>query len=144
MPPSNYEGLKQKLNESKFVEAKPYKRGTKVFLTFSPHTPKSKEPGFYVVYDCKKFCKAFYIGEAGDLRARLTTLFRCNSHKTPHPCHTGYKRAFGEMPTYNNFCKRFKVKFISTFGMLGRLELEEKLKDEKGTNKKQFYENYAK
>jgi GIY-YIG catalytic domain len=117
------------------------KWGTKVRIEFTPAIPEG--PGVYRVI-LKNSNKTFYCGEASRVSQRLKFLFRCNPGKNPHPCHKNYSTAFGMGVEPWTFCKKFKVEIISTIGAMGRLEIEEQLKNQYGTNKKSFYKAWIK
>ena len=87
--------------------------------------------------------KVFYVGEGRNLSVRLTRLFRCYPCKTSHPCHDAYKRAYGSFPTPQQFCSDFEVHVQETIGMRGRLEIEEELQEEHGSNNADFYRNWG-
>ena len=104
------------------------------------------EPGVYVVYDCGqdgvKTPVPFYVGETRNLLQRLKFLFRCNSFQNPHPCQISFATVAGKKITQikcKDFCKRCRVRFISTKKSVGRLEIEEALQDKYGTNCDAFY-----
>jgi len=86
--------------------------------------------------------KVFYVGEGRNLSVRLTKLFRC-CPINPHPCHDAYKRAYGSFPTPQQFCSDFEVHVQETIGMRGRLEIEEELQEEHGSNNADFYRNWG-
>lgn len=99
-------------------------------------------PGVYsVVFKATK--KVFYVGEGSNLSVRLKMLFRCYPCKNPHPCHDAYKRAYGSFPTPQQFCADFEVHVLETIGMRGRLEIEEELQEEHGSNNADFYRNWG-
>lgn len=127
------------------VKAQPKERGSKISIKFSPNDPP-EDAGVYVVYDCaKKTPKPFYVGEARNLLKRLKLLFRCNSPKNPHPCQSNYTKVIKEKINKlvcEDFCSRFKVKFLSTKNLIGRIEIEEKLQKKYKTNCDEFYKNY--
>lgn len=95
----------------------------------------------YVVY-LKVQGIAFYVGEAGNLLQRLTYLFRCHRNENPHPCHLRYRDVWDELPECETFCEMFGVCWHSTKGAFGRLEAEEGLQTQFGTNVKAFYMNF--
>lgn len=109
-------------------------------VVFSP--PVQRSPGVYsVVFKANK--KVFYVGEGGNLSVRLKRLFRCYPGKNPHPCHDAYKRAYGTFPSPQQFCSEFEVHVQETIGMRGRLEIEEELQEEHGSNNADFYRNWG-
>jgi hypothetical protein len=130
-----------------FVVVKPHKRGKKTSLKFS--IPPLNSAGVYVVYDCgrngKKPPVPFYVGETRNLSHRLKMLFRCKSSKNPHPCQINFatitRKKIAEIEC-EDFCNRCKARFISTSGLLGRIEIEEALQKEYGTNCDAFYKRY--
>jgi hypothetical protein len=114
--------------------------GKGLSVVFTP--PVQSCPGVYsVVFKANK--KVFYVGEGSNLSVRLTKLFRCYPCKTPHPCHDAYKRAYGSFPTPQQFCSDFEVHVQETIGMRGRLEIEEELQEEHGSNNADFYRNWG-
>jgi hypothetical protein len=100
-----------------------------------------KSPGVYRVFS-KTDKRTFYCGETGNLFKRLTFLFRCNSGTNPHPCHTAYESAYGRPIEAAKFCEEFSVAIINTEGLIGRLEIEDKLKFQYKSNNKNFYEKW--
>jgi hypothetical protein len=130
-----------------FVFVKPHESGKGISLEFSILPPD--EAGVYIVYDCgrngKKPPAPFYVGETRNLSQRLTMLFRCNSSQNPHPCQINFatitRKKIAEI-RYEDFCNRCKVRFVSTSGLLGRIEIEEALQKEYGTNCDAFYKRY--
>jgi hypothetical protein len=116
-----------------------HKRGSKVGIEFTPAIPLG--PGVYRVIS-KKTNKTFYCGEASNLPQRLKFLFRCNPGKNPHPCHKNYFSAYTVQVDPKTFCEKFSVVIVSTIGAMGRLEIEEQLKKQHGTNLKSFYESW--
>lgn len=99
------------------------------------------EPGVYVVFQIDSE-RPFYVGETGNLFQRLTMLFRCRRSDNPHPCHTRHEQVYEEMPDCDTFCAIYSVKWLSTKGRFGRLEMEDALQTAFGTNTKAFYLNY--
>jgi hypothetical protein len=137
----------QHFNTCELVRATPSTTGRKTSIIFSLHPPK--HAGVYVVYDCgvggNKPHTPFYVGEARNLLQRLTMLFRCNSAKNPHPCQINYaivtQKKISEIRC-EDFCQRCRVKFISTDLLFGRIEIEEVLQREFGTNCDTFYKRF--
>lgn len=120
------------------AEIKPSGKGLSVIFTPSVECT----PGVYsVVFKATK--KVFYVGEGSNLSVRLKMLFRCYPCKNPHPCHDAYKRAYGSFPTPQQFCADFEVHVLETIGMRGRLEIEEELQEEHGSNNADFYRNWG-
>jgi hypothetical protein len=139
----------KELENSELVSATPKKTKKQIRLVFSPKKPP-QEAGVYVVYHCGKsgneFPKSFYVGEARDLRQRLTMLFRCNSSQNPHPCQLNFAAVVDEKITdieCVDFCEQCKVRFLSTENLVGRIEIEEKLQEKYGTNCDAFYKRFA-
>ncbi|HEX3856338.1 MAG TPA: hypothetical protein VHY30_03455 [Verrucomicrobiae bacterium] len=132
---------------SKLVSVKPQESSKGISLEFT--IPPSDEAGIYVVHYCgrngKKSPAPFYVGEARNLLRRLTMLFRCNSHSNPHPCQMSFaiisRKKISEIEC-KDFCKCCKVKFVSTHGLLGRIEIEEALQNRYGTNCDVFYKRF--
>ena len=108
-------------------------------VVFCP--PVQRSPGVYSVVS-KANKKVFYVGEGRNLSVRLTKLFRCYPIN-PHPCHEAYERAYGSFPTPHQFCADFEVHVQETIGMRGRLEIEEELQDQHGSNNADFYRNWG-
>lgn len=127
------------LNEAPLVTATLEARGGGLGVRFSQDPPV--EPGVYVVY-LKAGGAAFYVGEAGNLRQRLTYLFRCYRNENPHPCHLRHQDVWEELPDVETFCGLYAVRWVSTQGSFGRLEAEEVLQAQFGTNRKAFYLNF--
>jgi hypothetical protein len=121
------------------VTCAPKVQGDKITLQFSQTPPE--EPGVYVIYR-KEPHQAFYVGEAGNLLQRLTYLFRCYRNGNPHPCHLRHQEVCEELPDCDTFCHMYGVRWHSTKGAFGRLEVEEALKVQFGTNVKAFYLNF--
>ena len=113
--------------------------GGRVSLSFSTEPPAG--PGVYVVYQFTPE-KAFYIGEAGNLLQRLKNPFRCHRNANPPPCHRRHEEVYEVMPEVLDFCARYGVRWLSTAGQVGRLEVEEVLQKTFGTNRKEFYLNF--
>ena len=101
--------------------------GTQITFKFSQEPPE--ESGVYVVYllDGKI---PFYVGESGNLRQRLTFLFRCHRSENPHPCHRRHRDVWEVLPDCETFCEMYGVRWYSTAGAFGRLEAEEMLQVE--------------
>lgn len=119
------------------AEAKTTNRGVSIVF----NKPINPSPGVYsVVHKANK--KVFYVGEGSNLSLRLTKLFRCYPIN-PHPCHEAYERAYGSFPTPQQFCADFEVHVQETIGMRGRLEIEEELQDQHGSNNADFYRNWG-
>jgi len=135
----NINTLTSKLGTASLVTCSPKLRGSRISLKFATEPPS--EPGVYVVYQ-KNPEKPFYVGEARDLFQRLTYLFRCHRNENPHPCHKRHKQVSGVMPDVDQFCNTYGVRWITTTGLVGRLEIEEKLQSDFGTNTKEYYRNY--
>lgn len=129
------------------IIASPKPRGNQTSIEFtsdsSPQTPFliPEQPGVYRV-NSRTNGRTFYVGETRNLKQRLKFLFRCNSPKNPHPCHTFYTRAFGVAPDCKTFCEEFVVAFINTSGMTGRIEIEEQLQGEHRCNNASFYNSW--
>lgn len=113
------------------------KRGFR--LNFSQEPPE--EPGVYLVYQ-RNPERPFYVGEAGDLSARLKYLFRCYRNNNPHPCHINHHLVYEEWPEVDTFCELYGVRWITTNGLYGRIEIEDEIKRIVGTNCKTFYQDY--
>jgi hypothetical protein len=122
------------------VTCRPQLRVSRVGLEFSLSPPE--EPGVYVVY-VKSGDLPFYVGEAGNLNQRLKYLFRCHRNDNPHPCHRRHKEVWEELPDCEDFCENYSVRCLTTTGALGRLEIEETLQAQFGTNRKIFYLNFS-
>ena len=137
--PMSLQEVQQSLQSRTLVTCVPQVQGDKITLQFSQTPPE--EPGVYVVY-CKVPHHAFYVGEAGNLLQRLTYLFRCYRNGSPHPCHVRHQDVREELPDCDTFCKVYGVRWHSTKGAFGRLEAEEGLKAQFGTNIKAFYINF--
>jgi hypothetical protein len=133
-----FQDVQETLLTFELITCTPQMQGTRIGLRFSQMPPE--EPGVYVIY-LKDRGTAFYVGEAGNLRQRLTYLFRCNSDKNPHPCHLRNRDVWDDLPEFDIFCEMFGVRWHSTQGAFGRLEAEEALKRQFGTNVKAFYLN---
>ena len=137
------------LEKSELISATPEKTNKQTRLIFSKQPPK-KESGVYVIYHCgENGCqnpKPFYVGETKDLQQRLRMLFRCNSSKNPHPCQISFAAVLGKKITQiecDDFCKQCKVRFLSTKNLIGRIEIEDKLQKEYGTNCDSFYKRFT-
>jgi hypothetical protein len=134
-----------KLKGESLVTCKPDFNGNGIVLTFldpaALEVEPPRKPGVYVVYQLNPE-KPFYIGEAGDLHQRLKYLFRCHRNDNPHPCHKRHEHVYEEMPEVHDFCNRYGVRYFTTEGQWGRLEMEEALQQAFGTNRKEFYMNY--
>lgn len=132
--------VQQTLSSMALVNCMPNTRGEKTAIEFSETPPV--EPGVYVIY-LKYPYQAFYVGEAGNLRQRLTYLFRCYRNENPHPCHLRHQEVWAELPECDQFCRMYGVRWCSTKGAFGRLEAEEGLQSQHGTNLKAFYMNFG-
>jgi hypothetical protein len=133
-----FQDIQETLRTVELITCTPQIQGSRIGLRFSQTPPQ--EPGVYVVY-LKLQGIAFYVGEAGNLLQRLTYLFRCHRNENPHPCHLRYRNVWDELPECETFCEMFGVRWHSTQGAFGRLEAEEALKRQFGTNVKAFYMN---
>jgi hypothetical protein len=119
------------------AEAKTTNRGVSIVF----NKPIKPSPGVYsVIFKANK--KVFYVGEGSNLSVRLTKLFRCYPIN-PHPCHEAYERAYGSFPTPQQFCADFEAHVQETIGMRGRLEIEEELQEEHGSNNADFYRSWG-
>jgi hypothetical protein len=125
--------------QSNIVTCTPKMKGVRIHLKFS--SPPPDEPGVYVVY-LKSNGLPFYVGEAKNLLQRLTYLFRCHRNDNPHPCHRRHEEVWEELPDCEDFCDTYAVRWMSTQGMIGRLEVEENLITHFRTNTKEFYLNF--
>ena len=134
-----FQDVQQRLHSMALVTCAPKAVGAKITLQFSQTPPE--EPGVYVVYR-KEPLQAFYVGEAGNLRQRLNYLFRCYRNGNPHPCHVRHQEVWEELPDCDTFCNLYGVRWHSTKGAFGRLEAEEALQVQFGTNVKAFYMNF--
>lgn len=134
-----FQDVQQSLHSMTLVTCAPKAAGAKITLQFSQTPPE--EPGVYVVYR-KEPHHAFYVGEAGNLLQRLTYLFRCYRNGNPHPCHVRHQDVWEELPDCDTFCELYGVRWHSTKGAFGRLEAEEGLQTQFGTNVKAFYMNF--
>jgi hypothetical protein len=132
--------LQHTLTSMALVTCMPKVQGSKITLEFTQTPPE--DPGVYVVY-LKQGNIPFYVGEAGNLRQRLTYLFRCYRTENPHPCHLRHKDVWEELPDCDQFCDTYGVRWCSTKGAFGRLEAEEALQSQFGTNAKAFYLNFV-
>lgn len=107
--------------------------------------PKGAEipssPGVYFIVLKDDPDRVFYVGEARDIARRVKFTFRC-PEKDPSPCCKDYALAYKTPPTYEDFCKKFCVRYLETKGMRGRIEIEEELQKKHGTNKADFYINW--
>jgi len=121
-------------------QAEPKSTGRGISIVFDK--PVNSSPGVYRVVS-KANKKVFYVGEGSNLSVRLKMLFRCYPCKNPHPCHDAYKKAYGSFPTPQQFCADFEVHVLETIGMRGRLEIEEELQEEHGSNNADFYRNWG-
>jgi hypothetical protein len=137
----------QYFQKSELVSVKPQESGKGISLKFSILPPDGA--GVYIVYDCgnsgKKSPAPFYVGETRNLMQRLTMLFRCNSSKNPHPCQINFAMITRKKITEikcEDFCNRCKVRFVSTSLLFGRIEIEEALQKEYGTNCDVFYKRF--
>lgn len=101
-----------------------------------------EEPGVYRVFS-KKTHATFYVGETGNLRQRLSFLYCCRPNKNPHPCHTDYFLAYNIRPKFDKFCEEFGVAITKTNGLIGRIEIEEAKQLAAGSNKAEYYKNWA-
>ena len=133
-----FQDIQESLRTVELITCTPQIQGSRIGLRFSQTPPQ--EPGVYVVY-LKVQDIAFYVGEAGNLLQRLTYLFRCHRNENPHPCHLRYRDVWDELPECETFCEMFGVRWHSTKSAFGRLEAEEALKRQFGTNVKAFYMN---
>jgi hypothetical protein len=134
-----FQDIQESLRTVELITCSPQIQGSRIGLRFSQTPPQ--EPGVYVVY-LKVQGIAFYVGEAGNLLQRLTYLFRCHRNENPHPCHLRYRDVWDELPECETFCEMFGVRWHSTKGAFGRLEAEEGLQTQFGTNVKAFYMNF--
>lgn len=124
------------------VNCRPSFLGTGISLDFDPVTgPPPEEPGVYVIYHLKSG-QPFYVGEARNLFRRITYAFRCHRNDNPHPCHLRHQQVHGILPDVADFCATYGVRWLSTAGKIGRIEIEEELKETFGTNCKKFYKNF--
>lgn len=137
LPSPNAQAILKRF-QPKMVTCKPVVKKARIQLDFSNQPPA--EPGVYVVY-LRSNGMAFYVGEASHLLRRLTYLFRCHRNDNPHPCHRRHEEVWDELPDCEDFCAKYGVRWFSTKGMFGRLEAEEALISQLGTNKKDFYLN---
>jgi hypothetical protein len=113
-------------------------KGQKIKLVFSLMPPSA--PGVYVV--CQRRNQSpFYVGETSNLLKRLTFLFRCNSPKNLHPCHTRHRQVHESAPSVKDFCDKYAVRWLNTEELTGRLEIEEMFQVKFDTNKAAFYED---
>ena len=126
------------LSACQLVECSPKMTGSQISVKFSQDPPP--EPGVYVVY-LRDGEIPFYVGESGNLRRRLTFLFRCHQGGNPHPCHRRHKSIWKVLPDYGTLCEMYGVRWYSTAGASGRLEAEEALQQQLGTNRKEYYSN---
>ncbi len=131
--------LKKTITDSAFVTCAIRVLGTRITVDFS-HLPP-QEPGVYVVYLRDREIP-FYVGESRDLRRRLTFLFRCHRSDNPHPCHRRHQDVWDVLPDCETFCEFYGVRWTSTAGWFGRLEAEELLQGQFGTNRKEYYSNF--
>jgi hypothetical protein len=128
------------LRSAKAVTCRPQLRASRIGLEFSLTPPE--EPGVYVVY-IKTGDLPFYVGEARNLNQRLKYLFRCHRNDNPHPCHKRHQEVWEELPECEDFCENYSVRWLTTTGSLGRLEIQETLQAQFGTNRKAFYLNFS-
>jgi hypothetical protein len=124
-----------------FTLCEPATKAGRISLVFNQQAPPEK-PGVYVIYE-RNGNHPMYVGESGNLLQRLTYLFRCNAAENPHPFHRNHKKIYGEFPTYEEFCHLYSVRWICTEGAIGRLEIEDELKKQHGTNNHDFYANFS-
>jgi len=133
------------LNET-FLTAEAKQTKIKISIRFIADNGKffdlPEDPGVYRVFS-KKTLTTFYVGETGNLRQRLSFLYRCRQSKNPHPCHTDYLLAYNIWPNCEEFCKEFGVAITETKGLLGRIEIEEAKQLESGSNKADYYKNWS-
>lgn len=113
--------------------------GKRISIVFTP--PLGAYPGVYRVVR-RADERTFYVGEGGDLSQRLKVLFRCRPSSNPHPCQSAFERAYGKFPTPEQFCEIFEVYVQDTGRMRGRLEIEEELHEEHGSNNADFYNEW--
>lgn len=135
----SYEIL-EAIRKAEVVTCSPFVLGSRITLGFSKTPPD--EPGVYVVY-VKSGDLPFYVGEAGNLNQRLKYLFRCHRNDNPHPCHRRHQEVWEELPDCEDFCENYSVRWLTTTGAFGRLEIEESLQAQFGTNRKAFYLNFS-
>jgi hypothetical protein len=128
------------LRSTEPVTCRPQLRASRVGLEFSLAPPE--EPGVYVVY-VRSGDLPFYVGEARNLNQRLKTLFRCHRNDNPHPCHKRHQEVWEELPECEDFCENYSVRWQTTTGAWGRLEIGESLQAHFGTNRKAFYLNFS-
>lgn len=131
--------IKQHFVNPAIVTCKPKLKRTKISVDFSQKP--CDDPGIYVVY-LKAGGIPFYVGESSNLHRRLTHLFRCHRSDNPHPCHRRHRDVWGELPDCETFCDMYGVCWYSTKNAFGRLEAEEELQEELGTNRKEYYSNF--
>jgi len=81
----------------------------------------------------------FYVGETKNLRQRIGSIFNCAKDNTCCKC---YKKAYKKNPTKKQMRETFVAKFATTRGMVGRIEIEEKLQTTHGTNKAEYYKKW--
>lgn len=113
--------------------------GKKLSLSFSGMVPT--EPGVYVLYQCFPE-KPVYVGESRNLQQRLKFLFRCHPGENPHPFHKRHKQIYGQLPSAEEFCSIYGVRWLTTNKRVGRIEIEEALQETYGTNNAEFYKNF--
>lgn len=132
--------IKQIFNNSPLMISTPRIQGSQIVVEFSHDPPQ--EPGVYVVY-LRKEGIPFYVGESRNLRQRLKFLFRCHRGDNPHPCHRRHQDVWECLPDCETFCEMYGVRWQSTAGAFGRLEAEEELQKQLGTNRKEYYGNFG-
>ena len=98
-------------------------------------------PGVYFIVSKDNPDKVFYVGETKNIAQRVRYTFRCPK-KNPSPCSRAYELAYRTPPTYEDFCKKFCVRYLETKGMRGRIEIEEELQKKHGTNKAEYYKKW--
>jgi len=113
--------------------------GKRISIVFTP--PVAAHPGVYRIVR-RADDRTFYVGEGGNLSQRLKMLFRCRPSFNPHPCQSAFERAYGKFPTPEQFCEIFEVYVQDTSRMRGRLEIEEELQEEHGSNYADFYSDW--
>jgi len=100
------------------------------------------QPGVYQIIrrDTSKTKKnIFYIGETKNLQERIIGIFNCSKENT---CCKSYRKAYKKVPTKKQMRETFVAKYATTRGMVGRIEIEEKLQTTHGTNRADFYKNW--
>ena len=99
-------------------------------------------PGVYQIIrrnTSKKKKNIFYVGETKNLQGRISGIFSCLKENTCCKC---YKKAYKKFPTKKQMRETFVAKYATTKGMVGRIEIEEKLQSTHGTNKAEYYKKW--